>query len=408
MSDWLLLRSPRAATVSWLVADDAGRPLSAVASGTLAQAAAAAVGRRVAVLLPPAEVLLADVDLPAKSGARASQLVPYALEEQLVGDIEAQHFALAERPGAQGRTRVAVVAHAEFEPLLQALRAAGIDPARIVSEAALVPAGPQHATLLLDGETLCIVPPGGGLPVVLPASDLGAALELALGAEVLSATSLQCVATPVDWQRRSAEVEALRPRCASLKVQLATSGLLPWFAPQLAAGSAINLLQGRYAPRAAWAGGWQKWRVAAQLAAALLVLYVGGQLWSLVQLGSAERTLTAATEEFANRVMPGGGVVNLRQRAEQRLLAAQRASDDAGLLGALGALATALPAGGDAAAVQAVRYQGGALEVKLRATDAEGLEKVSQRLRAAGWRAEILGGGAVSGGYEGRLRLVRA
>ena len=408
MSDWLLLRTSRAGTtVSWLVADAAGRPLSAASSGTLAEAAAAAVGRRVAVLVPGADVLLAEVDLPAKSGARAAQLVPYALEEQLVGDIEAQHFALAERATSDARTRVAVIAHAELESTLQTLRAAGLAPERIVSEAGLVPTGPQHTTLMLDGETLCVVPPGGGLPVVLPSADLPAALELALGAEALAGASLLCVVTSEDWQRRAAEVEALRARCAALKVQLATSGLLPWLAPQLFGATAINLLQGRYAQRTSWSGGWQRWRVAAVLAAALLVLYAGGQLWALLQLGRAERALGAATEEFANRVMPGGGTANLRQRAEQRLPAAQRAGDDAGLLSALGALAAALPAGGEGVSILALQFQGAALEIRLRAADAGGLERLGRQLRSAGWRAEITGGGAVGAGYEGRMRLAR-
>jgi general secretion pathway protein L len=406
MSDWLLLRMPRgAATLSWLIADGAGRPLSAVSSGTLQQAAAAAVGRRVAVLLPAADVLLAGVELPARSGARASQLVPFALEEQLVGDIEAQHFAVSDRAGADGRTPVAVIAHAALEELLQSLRGAGIEPVSVLSEAALVPAGPNHVTLMLDGDTLCIVPAGGGLPAVLPSADIGAALELAVGAEALGGTSLVCVATPLDWQRRSADVEALRGRCASLKVQLANSGLLPWLAPQITTGAAINLLQGRYAVRRSWAGQWQQWRVAALLAAVLLGLYVAGQLWTLAQLRGAERVLAAATEEFANRVMPGGGTANLRQRAEQRLLAAQRAADDAGFMSALAAVAAAVPAGGGGVAIQTLQFQGGALEVKLRAGDADGLERVNQRLRAAGWRSEVTAGGAVSGGYEGRIRL---
>jgi general secretion pathway protein L len=408
MSDWLLLRMPRAAaTASWLIADEAGRPLSAAGTGTLQQAAAAAVGRRVAVLLPPADVLLAEVELPAKSGARASQLVPYALEEQLAGDIEAQHFALGESAIAGGRTRVAVIAHADMEQLLQTLRGAGVEATRIVSEAALVPSGPQHATLMLDGDTLCIAPPGGGLPVVLPAADLGAALELALGADALAGASLLCIATPLDWQRRSADVEALRGRCAALKVQLASSGLLPWLAPQLSRGAAINLLQGRYAPHTAWSSRWLQWRTAAVLAAVLLVLHVGGQLWTLVRLRAAERTLTAASEEFANRVMPGGGTANLRQRAEQRLLAAQRGDDQAGFMAALGAIAAAVPAGGGVT-LQMLQFQGGALEVKLRAADADGLERVNQALRAAGWHADITAGGAVDGGYEGRIRLVRS
>jgi len=401
---------PRAAaTASWLVADTSGRPLTAASSGTLQQAAAAAVGRRVAVLLPPADVLLADVELPVKGGARASQVVAYALEEQLVGDIEAQHFAIGARNASTGRTAVAVIAHAELEQLLQTLRAAGIEAQSVVSEAALVPGGPNHVTLLLDGDTLCIVPPGGAQAAVLPATDVGAALELAVGAETLGGMALVCVATPLDWQRRSAEIEGLRSRCAGLKVQLANSGLLPWLAPQFAAGTAVNLLQGRYAQRKSWSGQWQRWRVAAVLAGALLLLHVAGQLWTLAQLERAERELTVATEEFANRVMPGaGGATNLRQRAEQRLLAAQRAGDVSGLMSALAAIAGAVPAAGGGAAIQTFQFQGGALDVKLRANDAESLERVSQQLRAAGWRAEITSGNAISGGYEGRLRIARS
>jgi general secretion pathway protein L len=410
MSDWLLLRMPRAgATASWLVADASGRPLTAASSGPLQQAAAAAVGRRVNVLLPPADVLLAEVELPVKGGARARQVAPYALEEQLVGDVEAQHFALGVRNESTGRTAVAVIAHAELEQLLQTLRAAGIEAESVISEAALVPPGPNHATLMLDGDTLCIVPPGSTQAAVLPATDVGAALELAVGADVLGGTTVVCVATPLDWQRRSAEIESLRGRCAGLKVQLANSGLLLWLAPQLGTGTAINLLQGRYAVRKTWSGQWQRWRVAAVLAGALLLLHVAGELWTLAQLRSAERELSVAAEEFANRVMPGeGGTANLRQRAEQRLLATQRTADGSGLMSALAAIAGAAPVAGGGAAIQTFQFQGGALDVKLRANDAESLERLSQQLRAAGWRADITAGGAISGGYEGRIRLARS
>jgi Tfp pilus assembly protein PilN len=105
--------------------------------------------------------------------------------------------------------------------------------------------------------------------------------------------------------------------------------------------------------------------------------------------------------------MPGADAASLRQRAEQRLLAAQRAGDDASLLSALGALAAALPAGGAGVSIQTLQFQGGALEIKLRAADAGGLERLGQQLRSSGWRAEITGGGAVADGYEGRMRLVR-
>jgi hypothetical protein len=77
-------------------------------------------------------------------------------------------------------------------------------------------------------------------------------------------------------------------------------------------------------------------------------------------------------------------------------------------MSALAAIAGAAPVAGGGAAIQTFQFQGGALDVKLRANDAESLERLSQQLRAAGWRADITAGGAISGGYEGRIRLARS
>lgn len=409
MADWLLLRVSRSvATPSWLVADTAGRPLSACESGTLEQAAPATAGRRVAIVLPATDVLLAAIELPVKAGTRASQVVPYTLEEQLAGDIEEQHFALGTRDGASGRTSVAVIARRELDGLLQILRAAGIEPDTVVSEAALVPVGPQQLTLMLDADTVCIAGPELNPSAVLPATDIAMALEMSVGAEALPATTIVCVATPLDWQRHSAQVEALRSRCAALKVQLASSGLLPWLALQIGSPGAINLLQGAYALRKGWSGEWRQWRVAAVLAAALLALHVGGELWSLGKLRADERQLNLQSEEFIQTVMPGeANVAGLRARAEQRLLAMQQTDDTTGLLGALTAIAASTAGAARDTAIQTLQFQGGALDVKLRANDAEGLERMSQQLRAAGWRAEVTSGAATADGYEGHIRLAR-
>ena len=66
MSDWLLLRLPRADTelATWLVVDARGAPLSPPQSGPLAHAAARVTGRRVCVLVGGADVLLAQPEVP--------------------------------------------------------------------------------------------------------------------------------------------------------------------------------------------------------------------------------------------------------------------------------------------------------------------------------------------------------
>ena len=56
-----------------------------------------AAGRRVCVLVPGTDVLLAEPEFPVKAGAKLQQVVPYALEEQLAEDIDDLHFAIGKR-----------------------------------------------------------------------------------------------------------------------------------------------------------------------------------------------------------------------------------------------------------------------------------------------------------------------
>ena len=405
MAEWLILRLPRAADAAagWLVADDAGRPLSAVQSGALEEAAGAATGRRVAVLVSAAEVLCLDVQLPARSGPRAAQLVPYALEEQLVADPESQHFALG-RSAADGRTPVAVVSRALLEDWLAQLAGAGIKPDLLCTDAALLPRFAGHSVALLEGDVLSVVDDAGGQPVTLsaPPGALAAALSAAAGSEAAN-THLLLHAAPLDWQRRSSEVEALRPQFATVKVQLLSAGALPWLASQLPAAAPINLLQGSYAPRHGVGAGWQRWRLAAALAGALLLLHIGVQGFSMWRLSRAEHELDGAIATLAGPQSDSGGG-SIRQRLEGQLQGAQARGGKSGLLPALQILAKAMN-GVTGARLEALSYRDGALQLKLRAGDAQSLDRINQTLRSAGWQAQLVSGGAAGDAYEGNIQL---
>src|ERR1700730_576261 len=129
MADWLLLRLPRAPEEppSWLVAGARGARVGPQQSGPLSLAAARAAGRRVCVLVPGADVLLAEPDVPVKAGARLQQLVPYALEEHLADDIDDLHFAIGRRAGEASRAPVAVVARALLDEWLAGFGARGLE-----------------------------------------------------------------------------------------------------------------------------------------------------------------------------------------------------------------------------------------------------------------------------------------
>jgi general secretion pathway protein L len=405
MAEWLILRMPRAADAAagWLVADGEGRPLAPVESGPLAQARSAAINRRVAVLVPATDVLSLDVALPAGSGARAARLVAFALEEQLASDVETQHFAIG-RSSMPGRTAVAVVTRALLEEWLAQLAAAGIQPDLLCTDAALMPRLPGHAVALLENDTLMFtdMEDDAQLTLAAPPGGVAGALEIAF-ADELASTHLLFHANPVDWQRRSSEVEATRSSLASLKVQLLTTGALPWLGAQLPNGKPINLLQGEYAPRTSFRANWGRWRLAAALAGVALALHVGIQIYSLWRLNKSEKDLNQAITAIAGPELAGGDS-SIRKNLEPRLLAAQSQGGRSGLLPALQVLAHAMN-GVPGARVRALNYRDGALQLKLRASDAQSLDRINQSLRAAGWQAELLSGGADGDAFEGNVQL---
>lgn len=411
MAETLLLRMPREAgdLASWMIIDERGRMALAPQTGALAEAAATAAGRRVVVLLPAADVLLTEADLPTRaSAAKLQQIVPFALEEQLADDIDQLHFAVGRRAPQDARTPVAVIGRALLEDTLAALAAAGLAPAALHAEHALLPAGTDHPIVLIEHDQLLIAAPGG-LPVVLPAGDLEGALEMADARheDTGSATTppgMQVYASPADWQRYRAEVEALRERRPGIKVQLLPAGPLPLLGQQLPDAKPVNLLQGRYAPATEMAGDWRRWRVAAILLAALIGLHVASQAWQLARLKRVEREIDASIEEVFRTAMPGEtSAGDARRRMEQRLLTV-RSGGQGTLLPALSALAQARGAAADAT-LQGLSYSAGTLDLRVRAPDAASVDRINQQLRASGWQSELTAGNAGQEGYQGRIQM---
>ncbi|HVH84548.1 MAG TPA: type II secretion system protein GspL [Steroidobacteraceae bacterium] len=407
MADWLLLRLPRTPDepATWLIASAAGVPLAATQSGALADAAPAATGRRVCAIVAGSDVLLAEPELPAKSGIKLQQLVPYALEEQLADNIDELHFALGRRAADSKRTPVAVVARTLMDEWLAALRAAGLEPECVYADSELLPANPGQAVALLEEDSVCVRAPGAP-PVSLPVDALAEALAVAeSSAPAAEAAGLILYSGSAAWQRHAVEIEDARGRFASLKVQLLGDGPLALFAQQLPSTAAINLLQGGYAPKRSPAAGLAAWRVAAVLLLALVALHVAGKAAELRVLQSKEHEVDASIRDTFHRALPAeAGTADARRRMEQRLAAVRNGGGSSGLLSALQAVAQAR---GNAAGtgVQSLNFHDGLLELTLSAPDAASLDHLSQQLRNGGWQADLVGGNTVGGAYQGRVQI---
>lgn len=402
MPDSLLLRLPdtRHPQATWLATGGTASP----ESGPLGLAAARAGGRPVIVLVPGADVLLTQAQLPpTRSSAKLQQLVPYALEEQLAEDIDTLHFAVGRR-GESGRTPVAVVARRRMDEWLAALRAAGIEPAALYADTQLLPGNPTQAVALLEDEAVTVRTPSGD-GVMLAADTLGEALELALADEATRGLILYTGAA--EWERHGGEVEALRERFEALQVQRLAGDALELFARALGACEAINLLQGPYAPSRSLVAGWRAWRWAAVLLAALIAVHLIGQAAQLVVLHRRQRALDAQITQVFHSAMPGvHDAYEARRRMAQRLAEVRAGRAGGGFLDALGALAKTQPAARKTQ-LKALTFQSGTVTLQLSAPSIEALNQMTQSLSRQGWRARLTGGSVVHGRFEGGIRMQR-
>src|SRR6185436_10926415 len=414
MAESLIVQLRDGVAPRWMVCNEDGQVLVNAISGELAQAAPLATGRRVVVIVPASDVLAADSEAPARSASKLAQVIPFALEERVADEVENLHFALGSRVVQTGRVPVMVVARARIEGWLAELRAAGLNPQAIYSEASLVPSMPGQLIALIDNDTLTLRA-ADGPPLVMPVLALGDAFEMALASQVSQVAGLEppplgllVYAGHEEWQAHQFEVDALRNRFTGVKVQLLPQGPLGVLAPAAAGGDAINLLQGSLAVASPTQQNWKSWRVAAVLAASLLCLHLGARYFELSRLHKAEAVLDSSIQAAFRAAMPGQqNAVNARRRVEARLAQLHGGGGGGALLPALLAIASARNAS-PSTVIEGITFRDGALVLRLTAPDAASLDAISQQLRAANWKADIKGLSAAGDSYRGSLELRRA
>ncbi len=181
---------------------------------------------------------------------------------------------------------------------------------------------------------------------------------------------------------------------------------MPLLAQQLGDARAINLRQGAYvAPRQA-AGSWRAWRLAASLAAALLVLHLVAQGLEWRSLKAQERELDGALTQLLQGVAPGERYgADLRRRMEKRLVAATAAgSQRDSLLGMLTAVAQAHQNAPNTR-IEAMNFRKGSIEMRVSGPDAGSIDVINQALRTAGLKSDLTSGAPGKGNYVGRMQI---
>lgn len=406
------------APVEWVAVDTAGQEIGVIQHGSLTDFAAQAAGSRILAMLPASQVLRVGADVPLKGATKIRQALPYALEEQLAGDVEQQHFACSNRDAA-GRIPTAVVTRQLLRDWLEQLHSLDLKPTGVYAESDGVATAEATLTVFIDNDVVVTRSPDGEIAVVDEGS-LQTILELLLDQQ---AEQLENDATVVPinilvYCDTAAHVsyqelwDRLRIRTENVEVRILADGALNWLAGPLLAGNGVNLLQGEFAPKTELPFSWQQWRVAALLLAGFLLLnlaYTGLSYW---QLSRADAALDGAAKELLQATFAAGGDSRdpwgeLRTRLGN---VEQTGAPGAQAIfgGAVETLAKAFAAT-PGLRMETLSYRSGTVDLQLIAPDVAALDKLRQQISVDGrYAAEIQSANPSDDVIKGRIQITAA
>jgi general secretion pathway protein L len=376
MAESLYLQLPRAdEPVRWLLVDTLGNRIGHPQQGSLAEAAPQAKGRRVTALLPAERVTLLHVEVPSRNPQKVLQAVPYMLEDKLAEDVESLHFALGERNDA-GQL-VAAVGRSHMRALLDALSAAGIEPAHLVPDVCAIVPEPDAVVALLEGGTALLrFPDGSGF-----GTDLTLAVHLLRRRLASSATA----PSRIVMQGSPTEMDAFDAALGDLPLERLRrpldEGMLPLLAHSFGRQRGLDLLQGNFKIQTPMQEHWRQWRLAAVLLAACLLLGLVQQISSYLRLRHQATALDAQEEQLFIQAMPGSRLQAGTEvvQMKQRLAELQGGGSAGSLLALLDALGTGLGTN-SSIQVTGINYQGGNLQAQLQAADISALDALKGSL----------------------------
>lgn len=356
------------------------------------------------VILSADQCLALEVKLPKGAKARGDELLAYAVEERLTGEVENEHFVAGEtRP--DGQTQVWIVARARLLALLAALRQLERAPRRVVSELQLAP-------LASGCWSVCVRDAGG---FVRSGSEAGFAFDaapseppVALRLALQAARKAGNAPASIDVYRAQGIEFDADAWNAALGVTVRRAGEYAW--QNLSTRSARNLLVGEFAPPGERGIVWAAFKPALALGAAAFVLYslfsFGEWLWLTRQ---ASRLGTQTTEVFRAAFPQVQTIVDpslQMQRLYDQLKRERGQLGESDFLPLLASVSETLAGRGK---YRSLSYDEGRLELSVALPDASAAERLrdalAQRGLAITLRESRPSGAGVEASYSVRRRL---
>lgn len=333
----------------------------------------AARGQDVVLLIPSREVLLTQTSVNTRNQRQLQQAVPFALEDSIADDLDNQHIVWQTRPDST-QVDVAIIRRERLREWVNALQTHSLRATTILPDLFALPWEADTTTLWQQGENIWV-----------RSGELGgyASTHAALPLLLDSLTSGQTAPVALRLYSDQTDKWAADTRFA-LRPETQAEQLLP---TSLQPALKLNLLNGlQDENRAQLRQHWQRWRLAAGLAAASALIAVGIYSVESYRLQQQLDAVDAQNVQLFTELFPNA------QAIDPRFIKSSLASELARIHGKgntstaitsplpqLAAVAEAMNTAGGLN-VEDIRAQSGTLTVNLQAKNQQAIETLRDTL----------------------------
>lgn len=402
MARTIMLRiDPTATEASWQRLEN-GQLAGSFHQGKLADAYRHCRGANVIVLVPSEEVFITRLPLPGKNRKKLLRAVPYAIEDQLVDEIEALHFALSPQPVA-GEYIVAAVETRLMDFWDSALKQASIRAETMIPDSLALLDSTESWSLLLESTRALVRSPIG-----MFSSNIENLPFMLNNLYRQSAETPPAEVAVYDCSRAS-YLDSLQTLCPDIpfSVQECSDGVFGIFSQHYDATRSVNLLQGSYNRQEGIGKHLRPWYPAAALCAIWLAWQLIVNITAIVDYGRQSDELTEQMKRvyqttFVGSKVPAPGYERSSMESRLNQLLEKKGQSRGSLQEMLVKTAPVLKNMKDIT-LDSMRFNNGKLDIDLtvkRAADVEPLrEKLEQQ---TGW--EVKSNASTSKGVT-RVRL---
>jgi len=387
MARTILLRiDPTATEASWQRVEN-GQLAGSFHHGRLPEAFRYCRGASVVVMVPAEEVFITQIALPGKNRKKLIKAVPYAVEDQIVDDIETLHFAMSPAP-QDGKYIVAAVERRLIEYWDNSLKASGIHAETMIPDVLALLDSKQSWSVLLEPRRALVRTPEG-----IISSDIEN-LPLMLNNLLTQTKEKPDEVTVYDCSQAN-HMTTLRALCSDIEFTLVDcpDGAFSVFARHYDPRNSVNLLQGEFNRQLGIGRHVKPWIPAA----GLFAVWIGWQLVvnvsAMIDLDSRSEELTVQMQNvyksaFRGAKKPPLGYERSSMESKINLLLEKQGQAKGGLQEMLVKTAPILK-NVKGVVIDGLRYSNGKLDIDLTVKGSADVDPLAKKIKQqTGWEVK--------------------